>query len=333
MSKRSRTAQRVCCLLVGILLTACAWLSQPRQALAQSVEPWTDLWFSLSMNPAVVDWFNEVARPQDIASAGLGYVDLLDQVHSGRRQAAFESVAEAQATTPGLADRIDLVYYDLGPWPEVSAEEQEELLATVRALQQLVQTYDLGLALGLDWRVASTSGSELAPYADLIILQAQRVQDDPSLVSELIVPLVQELREAEPDLELGVQLRMGDSLEVFAGALEALRGAVDGVSIGYTPVTVAQVRTLVETARSGQVAEGDALPPPGTQLPTPWFLATGAGATPSPAPQPRRDTAPPLFQCTWPTGLVLGAGGFVVARSRSHWRQRGERRDGRKQPH
>jgi hypothetical protein len=226
-----------------------------------------------------------------------------------------------------LADKIDIVYYDLGPWTEVPIQSQDEMLGPVRRIRQLTRAHGLHLALGVDWRLASESGSVLASYADVIVLQAFRLQDDLSLVSDVILPLVEELRQGRPELEVGVQLRMDESLEQFTAVLGVLQDDVDGVSILYGPTSMERVQAFVEAVRSGEVDIGDGLLPPGSQAATPWFLTPEANGTPSPAVQPVADPVLPALRCTWPIGLVLGAGGWFVAGGRHQKRCKRESAD------
>jgi hypothetical protein len=311
-------------LLIGIALAGYAWLWMTGHVLA--VPEWQegDPWFAINVNRAVVDWFDEVAGPRDIAWTGPGTTDLLDQIQIGRRQIAFRTAEEAEATLPDVAANIDLVYYDLGPWAEASLDAQSELLDEVRALRRLANAHDLSLALGVDWRTASESGSVLAENADVVVLQAYRIQNDPLLIEELVLPVIGDLHQLKPELEVGVQLRIEESMEQLSEALTMLHGDIDGISILYTPMTLVQMQQFVDAMRSGQMGVDGEVLAEQSPLPTPWFLTPEADSTPSPSVRPIVAPALPFLRCTWPTGLVLGASGYLAVKDR---RQREEGSD------
>ena len=89
--------------------------AEPAQALrSQRTVAVSDLWLDVSLGPPLIDWFNEVARPSDIARVEhIEQLALLDNVTVGRKLVVFKSAAEAERFIPLIADQIDIVGYNL----------------------------------------------------------------------------------------------------------------------------------------------------------------------------------------------------------------------------
>lgn len=243
-------------LIVALSLLSCAPVPQgiaqeqtppPQKALA-------DLWIDLSMGQPLVDWFNSTARPDDIARAEHpSLIRLLDEITTGQRLVVFKSAADAREAMPLLADRMDILGYNLEHGPANPADEQADPVAGVKVMQDLAHQYGLKLAMGPDHDFAVQYGAALAPYVDMFVLQVQRVQTDPETVRAFVVPLVEELRKANPEVQISVQVRTEGDVEQIADLLESLLDSIDGVSILTSPETVDIAKDLVGELRSRTV--------------------------------------------------------------------------------
>jgi len=202
------------------------------------------------MNPALVDWFNEMARENDIASVKAGGADLLGRITAGKRQVVFTSVAEAEQLVPTLADQMDIIGYDLEHWPLTPAEEQADPVAAVKRLRELADRYGLELAIGPDRRFAMEYGAEMAPYADRFILQLQRLQGNPDTLLDFTQPLIQELRQANPDLKINVVLRPDENnVEQLLDLVALIKDDIDGISILGNAQSAESVKAFVKGLR------------------------------------------------------------------------------------
>ena len=77
-----------------------------------------DLWLDVSLGPPLIDWFNRVAHPDDIARVDhVKQIDLLEEITVGRKLVVFKSIDEAENFVPRLADRIDIIGYNLEHGP------------------------------------------------------------------------------------------------------------------------------------------------------------------------------------------------------------------------
>lgn len=251
-------------LVVSVFLLSCAPVPQgvaqeqtppPQKALA-------DLWIDLSMGAPLVDWFNSAARPGDIARAEHpSLIRLLDGIVTGQRLVVFKSAADAREALPVLADRMDVLGYNLEHGPANPADEQADPIAGVKIMQELAHQYGLKLAMGPDHDFAVQYGAAMAPYVDMFVLQVQRVQTDPETVRAFVVPLAEELRKANSDIQISVQVRTEGDVEQIADLLESLLGSIDGVSILTSPETVDIAKDLVGEIRSRTVPPAPAAAP------------------------------------------------------------------------
>ncbi len=289
-------AKVVALLAAALLLTAgCMPVSMAQSAeenpvaAAQATVP-AKLWIDMSMGPQLLDWYNGVAQPADIARADhVSLVDLLDRVEVGRRLVVFKTVADAEALMPRLADKMDIIGYNLEHGPTNRPDEQADPVGSVRRMRQLADDYGLELALGPDRAFALSHGVEMAPYVDYFILQVQRAQTEPDVVRDFVGPLVQELRRANPNVQISVQVRTEGDVTAIAELIESLESSLDGVSILTSEETVDIAEALVAELRPS----APVLPMPEATQPAPELHAVVL-PTANPNPSPRKSGPTPI---------------------------------------
>ena len=223
----------------------------------------SDLWLDISLGPPLIDWFNQVARPNDIARIErIQQINLLDEITVGRKLVVFKSIEDAEEVLPHIADKIDIVGYNLEngqfnrPW------EKTNPVDSVKRMQELVSEYDLLLAFGPDHELAISDGVAVAPYVDIFVLQVQRVQTEPAKVSSFVWPLIPQLRRANPDLEISVQVRTEGDVGDIADLIDDMKNQLDGVSILTSPETVDVAEALVSELQTRTGEDAPPGPPP-----------------------------------------------------------------------
>jgi hypothetical protein len=210
-----------------------------------------DLWIDVSMGPPLVNWFNDIARPNDIARADhVSQLRLLDDISSARRLVVFKSAEAARDAMPALEGRVDIIGYNLETGPANPLEEQEDPVRYVEIMHELAEEHGMLLAVGPDRTFALNHGVKLAPYVDLFVLQVQRIQTDPEAVREFVLPLISELREVNPDIEISIQVRTEGDVVALVDLIESLEQELDGVSILTSPQTIDVAAALVTELRS-----------------------------------------------------------------------------------
>ena len=263
---------------VKFILVALLLLPAPSTlAERQPVAPVSDLWLDVSLGPPLVDWFNGVARPTDIARLdNTTQLDLFDRITVGRKLLVFKSVAEAERLLPNIADQVDIIGYNLEHNPASPPDEQADPVPSVQRMRALADEYGLALAFGPDHDFALSDGVAIAPFVDIFVLQVQRVQTQPQRVYDFVRPLIPQLRAANPELQISIQVRTEGDVVAIADLVVALQDDLDGVSILTSPTTVPVAENLVEELR-GRTATN---PTPGltpAAVREPDALAEGRG--------------------------------------------------------
>jgi hypothetical protein len=98
-------------------------------------------------------------------------------------------------------------------------------------MRALADQYGVKLAVGPDRAFALSDGVAMAAYADLLILQVQRVQDEPETVRDFILPMVDAVQDAAPDVEIGVQIGAEGDVTGVISLLQSMAKEIDGISI------------------------------------------------------------------------------------------------------
>lgn len=207
-------------------------------------------WLDISMGGPLIDWFNETASPTDIARIENinQAATLLPLIRTGRKMVVFKSIPDAEARLPQLADQVQIVGYNLETGPSYETSEIASPVDSVKAMRALADEYGLLLALGPDHDLVVAYGPQLAPYADIFVLQIQRQQDNPPVVEAFVAESGSAIQAANPAIELSVQIRAED-LEV-ADLIPQLQPSPRGVSILTSPESVETTKALVAALRA-----------------------------------------------------------------------------------
>lgn len=233
-----------------LVLLALFGLAGPVGVGAQEEPALADLWIDLSIGPPLVELFNKRAQPQDIARVEhISQLDLLSEVTTGKKLVVFKSAADAIRLLPHIHDQIDIVGYNLEHGPANPVFEQENPLESIQRLREVTDEYGLELALGPDHRFAESDGVELAPYADYFILQVQKVQTDAGTVYDFVEPLISGVREANPDIQISLQIRTEGDVDDLLALLEPLQSEIDGISILTSEETLPVTEEIVGALR------------------------------------------------------------------------------------
>ncbi|MFN2140585.1 MAG: hypothetical protein ACK2U5_08895 [Candidatus Promineifilaceae bacterium] len=209
-----------------------------------------DLWVDLSMGAPLVDLFNERAREDDIARVEhISQLDLLEGVTAGKKLVVFKSAADAIRLLPHIHDSIDIVGYNLEHGPANPVFEQENPVESIKQLREVTDQYGLELALGPDRRFAESDGAAMAPYADYFIFQVQKVQTEPETVYDYVEPLLGDIRRANPDIEISLQIRTEGDVDQLMDLLAPLAGEIQGISVLTSEETLSVTEEIMETLR------------------------------------------------------------------------------------
>ncbi len=222
-----------------------AYAPEPQQNSALE-----ELWIDVSIGPPIVPIFNAAARGDDIARVEHpSQIGQLDGIENGRKMVIFKSITDTEELLPDMADEIDIIGYNLEHGPATPANEQQDPLGSIKKMRELADAYDLQLAFGPDHDFALSHGVQMAPFVDIFVLQIQRQQTNPRTVAAFVEPIVPQLREANPDLEISVQVRTEGDVEAILDLIDSLEVKLDGISILTSPETVDVAEEMVTTLR------------------------------------------------------------------------------------
>ena len=126
---------------------------------------------------------------------------------------------------PRLADKMDIIGYNLEHGPANRPDERADPVGSVRRMREPWRT-SMGkqLALGPDRTFALSDGVAMAPYVDMFVLQVQRAQTEPDVVLDFVVPLAAQLRAVNPDIEISVQVRTEGDPVAIADLVKSMEG-------------------------------------------------------------------------------------------------------------
>lgn len=89
----------------------------------------------------------------------------------------------------------------------------------------------------------------MAPYADYFIFQVQKVQTEPETVYEFVEPLLDDVRKANPDIEISLQIRTEGDVQDLLALLAPLATEIQGISILTSEETLSVTEAIMETLR------------------------------------------------------------------------------------
>ena len=259
----SRRLVSISCVLIFITLFhfasdpvfLSAYSSIPQQSASSE-----DLWIDMSIGPPLIPIFNAAARGDDIARVEHpSQIGQLKGIENGRKMVIFKSVEETEQLLPDMVGEIDIIGYNLEHNPATPASEQQDPLSSIQAMRDLANEYDLDLAFGPDHDFALSHGVDIAPYVDIFVLQIQRQQTNPRTVAAFVEPIVPQLREANPDIEISVQVRTEGDVQAIIELIDSLKVDLDGISILTSPETVDVAQELVIALRPGAASSSQGL--------------------------------------------------------------------------
>ena len=208
----------------------------------------------INLTPDLVSYFNQMAQPEDIAHIEhTSDVPLLEAVHAGRRMVVFKSATLAEQLVPRLGGYLDLIGYNLEHGPINPLAEKQDPVAAAQRMRALADQQGLGLAIGPDHDFVVSHGVLMAPYADQFVLQVQLVQEQPELVRSYVLSTSNALRQANPALEVVVQIRTEGNLDALVELVESLAPQIDGIAILTSPQTMELAIALWSRLRQEQI--------------------------------------------------------------------------------
>ncbi len=222
-----------------ILAIAIFFSILPGKTLAEEPSELSSLWIDLSMGPPLIDLFNQTAHSSDIARVEhISQLGLLQDVTAGQKLVVFKSADDAIRLLPHIHNEFDIIGYNLEHGPANPLSEQEDPVGSIIRLREAADEYGLQVALGPDHNFAISDAAAMAPYTDYLILQIQKVQTEPETVYDFVLPIIEDARKANPNIEISVQIRTEGDVDDLLEMLSPLQKNIDGISILTSEETI-----------------------------------------------------------------------------------------------
>ncbi len=233
----------------------------------------------------LISYFNDIARPDDIVSFPMQFLSMLPEIKAGQTMVAFASWQEAEEIIHSIQTEIDWVLYNPEHWEHTPAAEQQNLPATVQNAAQFTHNNGLHFFLAPNRRFIDETLEEIAPHADALLLQGQRLQDDPEFFAAWMSEKIEVARSANPDLLIYVQVGANRGTpEVMLRAIQTVADQIDGIAIWSQPRTLGNLQAFIDLLRTGsQVLSVETISPTSTSIPpTPYSDPTSTASDPVP---------------------------------------------------
>jgi hypothetical protein len=147
----------------------------------------------------------------------------------------YFSLAEIESKAATLKSQgVEIVGYDLER--EYSpARDLRNPIASVSIVSQIVHKYDMKLMVSPSRELTELYGSRFAMFVDIYNIQAQSLQSTPNDYQMLVDKVAQNLRLANPDLEVFSQVSTArGSLESMKESALLVGEIVDGMTAWYS---------------------------------------------------------------------------------------------------
>jgi hypothetical protein len=197
-------------------------------------------------------YFNQIARPNDLAVVPVRLAPrVLPALTAGQKSILWTSWADAESQFMTIPPGATIICYDPEHWDQTPADEQQDFPGTVKRASAFAHAHGMKLLLAPDLRFDQEHLADIAPYADAILLQGQRLQGDPARFATFMKEMIQTARAANPRIQVFVQVGAprGTATQMI-GALRGVEGDIDGIAIWTNLQTLTTLQDLVSQLRN-----------------------------------------------------------------------------------
>lgn len=281
------------CVTLGLILVALfvsvsgVYAAAPpaRQSTRQRL---AKLPLGMMVHPPSLDYFNKMARPDDIAGVPLPNARLLSEIVSGKRMVMSPSVDLAKEQAASFVSTAEYFGYNIEHWPDTPEAEKQAPVAASQAAAEFARQHDLGYILGPDLSFTEEFGPQLAQQVDIYVIQGQQLQENIPRFQKVVTDFAEAVRSTNPDVKVWVQVSASfGTPEQTVSALETVTDHIDGIWLHYNAFSFEALQSLVVLLRP----DNRALSP--TLTASAGATATAAGPTPVTEPPPPLPTATP----------------------------------------
>lgn len=175
------------------------------------------------ISPEMAQFFQAHANSQDIARVDHpNDIKLIANITVGRKMVIFKSGSEIEQFLASNASSVDVIGYNLEPGQQHDPAELADPFGAAKRVRAIADQYGKQVAIGLTHDLTIQYGAQMAPYADIWVLQIQRAQDDPKMAGEFVNQMLPALKKANPNVAIFVQVRTDSSPQSLISLVNGL---------------------------------------------------------------------------------------------------------------
>jgi hypothetical protein len=198
----------------------------------------------------ITTYFNDIARPEDFVAIPPNFLQLLPNIKTGQPIVSFASWEAAVKVIPQLSTQFEWVLYDPEHWANTPDSEQQNLPTTVQNAAAFLHARNLRLFIAPDRKFADEYLDVLAPSTDALLLQGQRLQNNPDIFASWILEKIKIARTNNPKILIYVQVGANQGTpEEMMRAIQTVSDQIDGIAIWSTPSTLDTLKSFISLLR------------------------------------------------------------------------------------
>jgi sugar/nucleoside kinase (ribokinase family) len=178
-----------------------------------------------------ISYFTSIASSSDIAVINPNSQNALSTISKGQKAVVFDSWATAATQIDGFVGKAAIIAYDPEHWSDTPTSEHDNLVATVQTASAATHALGMKFLLVPDVQFDTQYLAQMAPYADILIIQGQSLETNPTKYTATIQPLINTARANNPDITIYIQVSANK------GSADQMLTATQSVS-GYNGVAV-----------------------------------------------------------------------------------------------
>lgn len=191
---------------------------------------------TLRPTDTAIYFFNAFFTPTTLASVNA-------TLTQGQIAYAYGSWSDMQSALPSIPSQSGTIIYNPEHHPATPIGEQQDLVSTVAAASAGIHNSGRKFALVPDAAFTQQYAAQLAPYADLYLIQAQKYQGNLAQFDNFVARATQQIKSANPACAVWVHIQVSTVLgptAVFGparayAALQSLPSLPDGIVIWTFP--------------------------------------------------------------------------------------------------
>lgn len=184
-------------------------------------------------SPDYLAYFDATLGVDDFIASGLPNLESLANIHQAHKVWVFSNPNTLQGVSNDIFTQVDYIGLDLEPGGQ--NRSRDEILSTVQQSAEIARQHQVKLLIAPTARYSEVYGPEIAPYADIIVMQMMTYQGNPQDFAVKVQSFGSAIRTANPNIRLFVQVgtQRDQTPQQLAAAVQAAAPYLDGIWIQW----------------------------------------------------------------------------------------------------